>query len=78
MNLSNPIPTSEKNKKCPVCKKITMFKRIDVNASNCHVYLEGSYASLYCCSKCNVVICLDASKEKTGYDFFPEEKRRRR
>ena len=50
------VPYNEIKHKCPCCKKITNFKRIDVNCNNGLVYCEGNYMPLYRCDKCWVII----------------------
>ena len=50
------VPYREIKHKCPSCKKIRIFKRIDVNCRDGLVYCEGSYMPLYRCDKCWIII----------------------
>lgn len=50
------VPFTELKKKCPCCKKITKFKRIDVNSDDGMVFCEGEYMPLYRCNKCWIII----------------------
>jgi len=42
--------------KCPNCKKKVKFNVFDLNCSEGYGYLDGNYARVYRCPKCNVLI----------------------
>ena len=50
------VPLTELKKKCPCCKKITLFNRIDVDGNKGMVYYKGNYMPLYRCEKCWIII----------------------
>ncbi len=50
------VPLIELKHKCPCCKKIKKFRRIDVNSSRQTVFCEGEYMPLYRCDKCWIII----------------------
>jgi len=53
--LGSNIPTTDLKRKCPVCKKIRKFLRIDVTCSTETVFCEGEYIPLYMCSSCQII-----------------------
>jgi phage FluMu protein Com len=50
------VPSTDIKHKCPCCKKIKRFRRIDVNSEHGTVYCGGYDMPLYRCEKCWIII----------------------